>query len=306
MKKSATQARKQTLDRDPANITVEAEDISGVVGADHGHDLAQLVWKYFGEEITDIGTGGFERLKPEGKSAKTAVTNQERKEVVRCVIDHVVVAATKARVDATIFWKSGSQTPLSIWRGAGRYNLIRELYAEKLTVLEIKERLAARTTSTGLTAGRLYMILHKLGLRPNRFSAAYLLLGQKAADLHREGRSLEWIARHFNEQGFASASGKSWTRNMVFGLHREVGGKTELLENIHRSAMADALRRGLSYREIASEFNEKKIRRRGRQLWTERNINKRWFDLTRLQRTRAQKGLTSTEPSVPIVLPRSA
>jgi len=285
MKKSATQARKQTLDRDPANITVEAEDISGVVGADHGHDLAQLVWKYF---------GGFERLKPEGKSAKTAVTNQERKEVVRCVIDHVVVAATKARVDATIFWKSGSQTPLSIWRGAGRYNLIRELYAEKLTVLEIKERLAARTTSTGLTAGRLYMILHKLGLRPNRFSAAYLLLGQKAADLHREGRSLEWIARHFNEQGFASASGKSWTRNMVFGLHREVGGKTELLENIHRSAMADALRRGLSYREIASEFNEKKIRRRGRQLWTERNINKRWFDLT------------STEPSVPIVLPRSA
>ena len=35
------------------------------------------------------------------------VTNQERKEILRCVIDHVVVAATKERIDATIFWKTG-------------------------------------------------------------------------------------------------------------------------------------------------------------------------------------------------------
>ena len=36
-----------------------------------------------------------------------AVTNQERKEILRCIIDHIVVAASKERIDATIFWKSG-------------------------------------------------------------------------------------------------------------------------------------------------------------------------------------------------------
>jgi DNA invertase Pin-like site-specific DNA recombinase len=237
------------------------------------------------------------------------VTHQERKEILRCVIDHVVVAATKERVDATIFWKTGEPTPISIWRGVGRYNLIRELYAQKLTVLEMKEHLAAGKTSTGqvvnITEGRLYVILHKLHLTPNRFSAGYLALGKKAAELNREGRSLEWIARHFNEQGYASASGKSWTRNMVFGLHRAIGSKTELLENIHRSAMTEARARGLNDREMALEFNEKQIRRRGGQHWTARNIRKRWFDLTRLQGTGAQKGLMTTALSEPVVLPRS-
>ena len=90
------------------------------------------------------------------------VTNQERKEILRCLIDHVVVAATKEKIDATIFWKSGQQTPFLIWRGIGRYNLIRELHAQKLTVFEIKEHLAAGKTSTGqivkITEGRLYEI----------------------------------------------------------------------------------------------------------------------------------------------------
>jgi hypothetical protein len=54
MKKSATQSRKRDSDLDPANhIGSGAEDISGSVGAEDGHDLAQLVWKYFGEEITE-------------------------------------------------------------------------------------------------------------------------------------------------------------------------------------------------------------------------------------------------------------
>src|SRR4029434_4146117 len=70
------------------------------------------------------------------------VTHQERKEILRCLIDHIVVAATKERIDATIFWKSGQETPLAIWRGIGYYNLIRELHEQKLTVFEIKDHLA--------------------------------------------------------------------------------------------------------------------------------------------------------------------
>ena len=136
-----------------------------------------------------------------------AVTNQERKEILRCLIDHIVVAATKQRIDAHDFLEIGRPNAASfIWRGVGRYNLIRELHAQKLTVFEIKEHLAAGKTSNGqvvkITVGRLYMILRKLGLEPYRFPADYLALRQKALELNRA-----WvvdrvtIAEHFNEQG---------------------------------------------------------------------------------------------------------
>ncbi len=102
------------------------------------------------------------------------VTHQERKEILRCLIDHVMVTATKERIDATIVWNNGETTPIAIWRGTGCYNLIRELHAQGLTVFEIQEHLAAGKTSTRqkveITVGRLYMILRKLGLKPNRFT----------------------------------------------------------------------------------------------------------------------------------------
>jgi hypothetical protein len=140
-----------------------------------------------------------------------------------------------------------------------------------------------------ITEERIYVILHKLGLTPNRFSAEYLELGQKAAELHAKGRSLEWIARYFNEQGFPSASGNPWTRSMIFGLRRALGGKTELLEDIHRSAIADARARGLDFEQMADEFNQKNIGRLSRRPWTERNVRKRCFDLDQLDRKRSQK-----------------
>ena len=56
-------------------------------------------------------------------------------------------------------------------------------------------------------------------LKPHRFSVDYLSLQQAAAELIREGRFFDWIARHFNEEGLASVSGKPWTRQMVYGLH---------------------------------------------------------------------------------------
>jgi DNA invertase Pin-like site-specific DNA recombinase len=108
------------------------------------------------------------------------ITHRERKALLRCVIDHVVVSATSERIDATIFWKTGVETAVVLWRGIGRYALIRDLNAQGLTVVEIQEHLAAGKTSTGqkvkITVGRLYMILQKLGLKPNRFSVDYLSL----------------------------------------------------------------------------------------------------------------------------------
>ena len=210
-----------------------------------------------------------------------------------------MVAATKERIDATIFWKSGAQTPILIWRDIGRYNLVRELHAKKLTVFEIKEHLAAGKTSTGqkvnITVGRLYDILRKLGLTSNRFSGDYLSLREKALLLNRQGHSVDWITENFNERGFKSASGKPWTRDMIYGLLRAQGKTPILLEEVHREAITEARARGLNYRQMAEEFNERGIRRRDGQPWTARDIKKRWGDLNRLQRNRAQKGSTRTE-----------
>ncbi len=196
------------------------------------------------------------------------MTHQERKEILRCLIDHVVVAATKERIDAKIYWKSGGETPLVLWRGIGCYNLIRELHTQQLTVFEIKEYLTAGKTSTGqvvkFTVGRLYGVLRKLGLEPHRFTENYLALRQKAFKLNRDGRSLEQIAEHFNEQGFKSASGKPWTRDMVYGLLRALGKRANLLEDIHRHAIENARARGLNYKEMAVEFNETKDPPQGR------------------------------------------
>jgi len=167
-----------------------------------------------------------------------AVTHQERKEILRCIIDHVVVAATKKRIDATIFWKSGEPVAISILRASGQHELVRELHEQKLTVLEIKEHLAAGNTSTGqtvnITRDGLYNILRKLRLKAHR-SSDYRSLRQKADELNRAGRSFQWIAQQFNQQHLPSASGKSWTPMMVKELFRAPRDTSKSLENIHRN-----------------------------------------------------------------------
>jgi DNA invertase Pin-like site-specific DNA recombinase len=229
------------------------------------------------------------------------VTHQERKDILRCLIDHIVVAATKEKIDATIAWMSGQKTELAIWRGNGRYNLVRELHAQGLTIFEIHKRLAAGMTSTGqsvkLTIGCLYEVHRKLGITPNRFSAEYQGLREKALTLNREGRSIEWIAEQFTSESYPSASDKPWTPDMIYGLLRALGTKPLRLEELHRGAITEARARGINYRQMAVEFNAKRIRRRDGQPWTARDIKKRWADLTILQRKRPRKGQPTAEPS---------
>jgi DNA invertase Pin-like site-specific DNA recombinase len=207
-----------------------------------------------------------------------AVTHQERKEIIRCLIDHIVVTATNERIDATIVWKTDARTALSVWRFHGRHHLIRELHAQNLTAPEIREHLAAGKTSTGqvidLSLETLYSIMHGMGVKQHRFSREYLLVRTKAAELYREGRSAGWIAVHFREQGFRSASGNQWTTLMVYGLLRASGEKLDSIEDIYRRLITDALARGLSHSDIALKFNRKQIRRTGRPVWTERNVAK--------------------------------
>jgi hypothetical protein len=209
-----------------------------------------------------------------------AVTEEERKQILRHLIDHILITATKERIDATIVWKNGEKTSVFVWRAFHRRNLVLELHNQNLTPQEIKEHLAAGKTSTGqilnLGVARIQLILLRMGFKPLRHPVSYFVAREKAAELHREGRSLEWIAQHFKQQGFVSASRKPWTAAMVGYLLYTVGHKSEPLDELHYRLISEARSRGLSYRQIAVAFNKRKIRRLGVvQTWTARNVEKR-------------------------------
>ena len=174
--------------------------------------------------------------------------------------------------------------------------MIRELHEQNLTVPEIRERLATGENSTGQITSTLpgpdSCHLAQAG-RSNRIDTRrkYRFLREKAAELSREGRSYEWIAQKFNEQGFPSPSGKPWSRFMVEWLLHTDEKNSEPLEELHRRAILDALARGLDYKEMAVEFNERKLRRGNnyRQPWTAKYLGLRWGRLRRRQQKREQE-----------------
>lgn len=75
MKNSATRSPKQTLD--PADH-IRAVDNSPFQGAGDDQDLAELVWKYFGEEITQALTETQEALTPEMSGSRQQVGHRKR------------------------------------------------------------------------------------------------------------------------------------------------------------------------------------------------------------------------------------
>jgi len=158
-----------------------------------------------------------------------------------------------------------------------------------------------------ITRDGLYNVLGELRLKAHR-SSYYGSVREKADELNRAGRSFQWIAQRFNQQHLPSASGKPWKPIMVKELLRRTRDKAKLLENIHRSAIADAIGRGLDFPEIAIEFNQKKLgRRRGSQPWTARSVRQRWTSLKQLQRSRELKGSATTELAVEsVILKKSA
>ncbi len=232
-----------------------------------------------------------------------AVTHLERKEILRCVIDKIVVVATKERIDANITWKSGQETPIVIWRGLGRYNLVRELHSEKLTIPEMKERLENGLTSTGqsvkITVGRLYIIHQKLGLKPNRNPAARESLRHEAAKLSDQGYSMKCIAANFNDRGIKSPSGKPWTNKRIFSLVRALRKKPHAMREVHRKAISEALELGLKYREIAIELNKKGIPRRDGQSWTAKAVKRRWNEIKTPRKLTIKKENIVVEESTP-------
>jgi len=186
-------------------------------------------------------------------------------------------------LDATICWKSGHETPVRVWRQTGRHYLVRELNAQGLTVEEIHARLKSGQTPTGqswkVNKLALYHILKRLGLKPNRSPVWYESLRQEAAKLNEQGRSMKWIAAHFNNRGLRSLSGKPWTKKLIFSFLSKVPRKPYSLQKLHREVIAEARSRGLGYAKMATEFNERGVPRRDDRPWTAKAISERWYEV---------------------------
>jgi hypothetical protein len=217
------------------------------------------------------------------------VIHQERKEILRCLIEKIAVTVTRQSIDGVIYWKSGHQTPIQIWRRTGRYNLIRELHSQKLNISEIKERLDRGETSTGqqwkLNKLALYHILKRLGLKPNRRGSWYEPLQKEAVQLHEQGRTMKWIADHFNSRGLTSILGKPWTKKLIFSLIGNIPRKRYSFDDVHRQAISEARRRRLKYSQMAREFNEKGIPTERNRPWTATAVRDRWHHLKSKGRT---------------------
>jgi DNA invertase Pin-like site-specific DNA recombinase len=211
------------------------------------------------------------------------VTQQERKELVRCVIEKITATATKDRIQGTVVWKSGYETSIKVWRHIGRYNLIRDLHNQGFSLPEVAQRLERGENSTGqcwkLNKLSLYLIFKKLGLKPNRRPKWYESLQEEAARLNEKGYSMRWIADEFNRRGLKSLWGKPWTKKLVFSLISKVPRKPYSLQKLHREVIAEARRRGLGYAKMAREFNERGVPRRDSRPWTAKAISERWYEV---------------------------
>lgn len=216
-----------------------------------------------------------------------AVSNRERKEIVRCLIDTLTVATTPHSIEITVVWASGAQTPVRLWRRDGVDELIRQRHAEGMTVCEIREWLAAGDRTTGQrwerTTAAVYQALRRLGLRPHPGRQTMALHRGRARDLYESGKSLREIAAQFNDAGSRTPNGKKWNANAV---HRALGltlGRDRYVR-LHRALLEDAKRRGLTHRQTADEFNAKRVPRYSRRPWTSDAIRQRSIVLRRAAR----------------------
>jgi hypothetical protein len=225
------------------------------------------------------------------------VSAKERKEMLRCLIDHIVINRTDEAIEATIMWASGAETILRVWRRRGLYSLIRWLHGEGRTVPEIRAALAVGDTATGQrwvrTASGIYQVLKRLGLRPHPVRRGQPVDRTLIRQLYEDGLTHQEIAEELNARGLTTARGKPW---VPYALQHWLGsgGRRNHLEALHRAAIEDAKRRGLTNQEAADEFNMRGIPRVGQRRWTADVVRQRRAHLKRRQERHGRAAVRSS------------
>jgi hypothetical protein len=92
-----------------------------------------------------------------------------------------------------------------------------------------------------------------------------------------------------------TATGKTWALSTLeYWLGG--GGRREQLEELHRTVLDDAKRRGLTNREAAEEFNRREIPRERNREWTADVVRQRRAQLKRRWTRKAKGPANSSSP----------
>jgi hypothetical protein len=206
------------------------------------------------------------------------VKDRERKEMLRCLIDRIVVDRTDTAIEATVHWFDDTTTAIKLLHLGGIREYVRELHAEGLTARQIRDRLAAGHPATGqkwsYTKEHIYQIFKRLGVTPNSRRTALAPVRREIEAMYDQGLSLAAIAKRLNEADHRTSRGREWTQSAVCHWLRRSDRRSQL-EAQHRALLEDAKSRGLSNAETAREFNEREIARAGGTPWTADRVRQR-------------------------------
>lgn len=218
------------------------------------------------------------------------VTALEKKEMLRSLIDHVIVDRTAEAVKLAIVWHGGEQVNVAVWRPKGVYRLILDRHTEGMTVPEIRDWLARGDPETGQrwsrTASGIYQALKRAGLRPHPVRRGHPVDAAAVQALYDRSVTLKEIAARLNTDGCRTTSGKPWTENIVWSCLDRTGRRAEL-EELHRRVLREVKERGLTNRQAAEELNARGIPRAGQRAWTAEAVRHRRTQLHRLERRRS-------------------
>src|SRR5262249_39215301 len=214
-----------------------------------------------------------------------SVSDHERKEILRCLIQSITVRTTPETIDGTIRWLSRSETSFHVYRRYARYNLIKELHTQGYNTREILDRLERGETSTGqdwkLHPESLYKWYGRLKLNPHSKPSWFRALQEEAVQLHDKGTRCREIADLLNSRGLKTLTGRQWSWKLVFNIISAVPRKPDPLEKIHLKAFLDAEARGLNFVQMAKEFNGKGIPRLNKNPWHPVAVQRKWRALKR-------------------------
>lgn len=148
-----------------------------------------------------------------------AVSARDRKEILHCLIDRVLIATTEQRIDGVIVWRTGARTPFFLHRRPGMLELVKGMHAKGLAAREIQTQLAAGDPDTGqhwhYVLKHIYVLHEELGLRPNERRAFRPELLGEVRRLHDQGLPAREVADALNAAGLTTPTGRRWTKDSV-------------------------------------------------------------------------------------------
>lgn len=214
-----------------------------------------------------------------------AVTNKDRKTLLRCLITEVVVSRSEEAILGSVHWVSGAISEFRVLRRKGMEQLVARLHREGHSAVVIRNILAEGDAATGQrwerTTTAIYQVLRRLGLKPNPPGRRVTPAREEARRLYALGLTYDAILKELRCRGYLTLRGGPVTAGAVSSWIGNAATRREQLEQIHIAALRDAKTRGLTASQAAADFNARSIPRVGGRPWTADAVRQRRTHLTR-------------------------